>query len=147
MRSLTRIRMSQESRSSPSIMWSVRSSFKLVTNSLLLVWSLHERNEALPSYLPASSRTYQVGMLQLHAITAKGWHSPTGSRMQQVLSSLDVPVQGHLLSGHTAYSTAPTGAKLSDVQFGGHVDLCLSPSTSASSHEVGHPHTYPKPHT
>ena len=35
MRSLTRIRMSQESRSSPSIMWSVKPSFTLVTNSLL----------------------------------------------------------------------------------------------------------------
>ena len=44
--------------------------------------------------------------------------------MQQVLSSLDVLVHGHRLSGHTAHSTAPLGAKLSDVQFGRHVDLC-----------------------
>ena len=36
-----------------------------------------------------------VGLLLLHAITAKEWHSPTGSRMQQVLSSLDVLVHGH----------------------------------------------------
>ena len=36
-----------------------------------------------------------VGLLPLHAIAAKGWHSPTGSRMQQVLSSLDVLVHGH----------------------------------------------------
>ena len=35
---------------------------------------------------------------------------------------------------------------MSDVQFGRHVDLCHSPSTSANAHEVGHPHTYPKPH-
>ena len=27
------------------------------------------------------------------------------------------------------------------------MDSCHSPSTSASAHEVGHPHTYPKPHT
>ena len=84
-----------------------RSSFTLVTNSLFLVQLLHERNEALPSYLPASSRTCQVGQLLLHAITAKGWHSPTGSRMLVV---------GHGLSGHTAYSTAPAppGAKVSE---------------------------------
>ena len=54
----------------------------------------------------------------------QGWHSPTGSRMQQVLSSLDVPVVGHGLSGHTANSTAPPGANVSDVQVGIHVDLC-----------------------
>ena len=60
----------------------------------------------------------------LHAITAKGWYSPTGSRMQQVLSSLDVLVHGHGLSGHTAYSSGPPCAKESDVQFGGHVGLC-----------------------
>ena len=44
--------------------------------------------------------------------------------MQQVLSSLDVLVHGYRLSGHTAYSTAPPGEKLSDVQFGRHADLC-----------------------
>ena len=44
--------------------------------------------------------------------------------MRQVLSSLDVLVHGHRLSGHTVYSTGPPGAKLSDVQFGRHVDLC-----------------------
>ena len=54
---------------------------------------------------------------------------------------------GHRLSGHTAFSTAPPGAKLSDMQFVWHVDLCYFPSTSASAHEVGDPHTYLKPHT
>ena len=43
-----------------------------------------ERNEALPSCLPASSRTCQVSLFLLNAITVKGWHSPTGSRMQQI---------------------------------------------------------------
>ena len=52
------------------------------------------------------------------------WHPPTGSRMQQVLSSLDVLVNGHGLSRHTANSTAPPSAKVSEVQSGGHVDLC-----------------------
>ena len=92
-----------------------------------------ERNEGLLSLSPASSRTCQVGLFLLHAITAKGWHSPTGSRMQQVLSSIHVLVVGRGLSGHTAYSTAPPGANVSDVQVGIHVDLCHSPSTSAGS--------------
>ena len=42
---------------------------------------------------------------------------------------------------------APRGANLSTTQVGILVDSCHSPSTSASAHEVGHPHTYPKPHT
>ena len=74
----------------------------------------------------------------------KGGTHPAGHRMQQVLSSLDVLAHGHRLSGHTAFSTAPPGAKLSYVQFGWHVDLCHSPLTSASAHEVGDPHTYLK---
>ena len=45
--------------------------------------------------------------------------------MQQVLSSLDVLMHIHGLSEHTAYSTAPPGANVSDVQFGRHVGLCL----------------------
>ena len=104
-------------------MLSVSLPFSVVTFSLLLVTWLAERNEGLLSLSPASSRTCQVGLFLLHAITAKGWHSPTGSRMQQVLSSLDVLVVGHGLSGHTAYSTAPPGANVSDVQVGIHVDL------------------------
>ena len=32
---------------------------------------------------------------------AKGWHSPTSSRTQQVQSSLDVHSHGHVLSRHT----------------------------------------------
>ena len=37
---------------------------------VVLGQSLHQRIEALPSYLPAC----QVGLLPLHAIAAKGWH-------------------------------------------------------------------------
>ena len=43
-----------------------------------------EKNEALLSQLPASSPMCHLGLFSLHAITAKGWHSPTGSRIQQV---------------------------------------------------------------
>ena len=61
------------------------------------------KNEALPSHLPASSRMCHVGLLQLHAVTAKEWHSPRGSRVQQVLSSLDVHMHGHGLSTHSVF--------------------------------------------
>ena len=54
------------------------------------------REEVLPSLPPATlAQCATAGLLLLHAITAKGWHSPTGSRLQQVLSSLDVLVHGH----------------------------------------------------
>ena len=43
-----------------------------------------------------------------------------------IFDSLVVLCFEQVLSGHTAYSTAPPGAKLSDVQFGRHVDLCQS---------------------
>ena len=67
-----------------------------------------ERNEAFPSCLPASSRTCQVSLFPLHAITDKGWHSTTGSRVHLVLTLLDVLVHGHVLSRHTqrVYHTA-----------------------------------------
>ena len=68
-----------------------------------------ERNEALPSCLPASSRTCQVSLFLLHAITASGWHSPTSSRMQRVLASLDVFLHGHVLSQHTQRFFRPAG--------------------------------------
>ena len=68
-----------------------------------------ERNEALPSCLPASSQTCRVSLFLLHAITAKGWHSPTGSRMQRVLALLDVLVHGHVLSRHTQRVYRPAG--------------------------------------
>ena len=42
-----------------------------------------------------------LGLFLLHAITAKVWHSPTGSRMQRVLALLDVLVHGHVLSRRT----------------------------------------------
>ena len=99
--------------------------------SLFFTLNMHfavEKNEALPSHLLASSPMCHVGLLLLHAITAKVWHSPTGSRMQQVLTSLDVLMHIHGLSEHTAYSTAPPDAKVSDVQFGRHVDLCQKSS-------------------
>ena len=41
----------------------------------------------------------------------------------------------------------PPGAMVSDAQHSTRVDSCHFPSTSASAHEVGHLHTYPKPHT
>ena len=64
-----------------------------------------------------------VGLFLLHAVMAKVWHSPTSSRMQQVLSLLDVLVHGHGLSGHVAYFTAPLGAKVNDNS----VDMWISP--------------------
>ena len=45
-----------------------------------------ERSEGSCSLSPASSRLCRVSLLLLHAITAKGWHFPIGSRMQQVCS-------------------------------------------------------------
>ena len=42
---------------------------------------------------------------------------------------------------------APLGATLSTTQVGKRVDSCHSSSNSTSAHEVGHPHTNPKPHT
>ena len=42
---------------------------------------------------------------------------------------------------------APPGVILSTTQVDVRVDSCHSPSTSASAHEVGHPHPYQKPHT
>ena len=41
---------------------------------------------------------------------------------------------------------APPGANLSTTQVGIRADSFYSPSTSACAHEVGHPHTYTKPH-
>ena len=41
-----------------------------------------------------------LGLFSPYAITAKKWHSPTGSRTQQVQSSLDVHSHGHVLSRH-----------------------------------------------
>ena len=43
-----------------------------------------EKNEALLSQLPASSPMCHRGLCSLHAITANGWHSPTGPRTQQL---------------------------------------------------------------
>ena len=42
-----------------------------------------------------------LGLFSLYAIMAKGWHSSTSSRTQQVHSSLDVHIHGHGLSRHT----------------------------------------------
>ena len=59
------------------------------------------RNEVLHSLSPASSYCATLALLPLHAITAKGWHSPTGSRTQQVHSSHDIHIHGHVPSRHT----------------------------------------------
>ena len=40
---------------------------------------------------------------------SQGWHSPTGSRTQQVLTLLDVLVHGHVLSRHTQRVYRPAG--------------------------------------
>ena len=80
-------------------------------------YTTFERNEALPS-----CRTCQVGLLLLHAIT--GGHSPTGSRMQQVLSSLGRPCARVMDGrGQRVVLSAPAGAKVSDVQS---VDMWIS---------------------
>ena len=87
-----------------------------------------------------------LGMFSPYANMAKD--SPTGSRTQQVHSTLDVHIHGHVLSRDThSVFTAPPGAILSTTQVGIRVDSCHAPSTSTSAHEVGHQHTYPKPHT
>ena len=42
---------------------------------------------------------------------------------------------------------APLDAIWSTAEVGIRVGSCHSTSTSASAHEVGHPHMYPRPHT
>ena len=101
--------------------------------TFVLHWStwLSERNEALPSYVPASSRTCQGSLLLLHAITAK----------RVALSNKFTHAAGPFITGrpcarswavrtHSVFS-APLGTKVIDVQFGRRVDLCHSPSTLA----------------
>ena len=53
----------------------------------MTVYFAVEKNEALLSQLPASSPMCRLGLFPLLAITSKGWHSPTGSRIQQVPST------------------------------------------------------------
>ena len=77
-----------------------------------------QRNEVLHSLSPASSRCATLA----YAIMAKGWHSPTGSRTQQVHSSLDVHIHGHGQPGFTAYFSAPPGVNLSNAQVSIRVD-------------------------
>ena len=62
-----------------------------------------------------------LGLFSPPAIRAKGWHFPTGSRTQQVRSSLDVHTHGHVLFRHSVF-TAPPGAILSTTQVGIRVD-------------------------
>ena len=45
----------------------------------------------------------------------QGWHSPTGSRTQQVRSLLDILVHSHGQPRFTECYTAPPGAMVSDV--------------------------------
>ena len=59
----------------------------LITHSVLWVSRLRERNEGLLSHLPASSHMCLVGLFLLHAVIAKGWHFPKGSRVQPSLFS------------------------------------------------------------
>ena len=67
-----------------------------------------------------------LGLFSLYAIMVKGWHPPTSSRTQQVHSSLDVHIHGHVLSRHTHTTcyTAPLGAILSTTQVGIRVNSC-----------------------
>ena len=60
-----------------------------------------ERNEALPSCLPASSRTCQVSRSYCMRSQPRCGTPPTSSRMQRVLTLLDVLVHDHVLSRHT----------------------------------------------
>ena len=54
----------------------------------------------------------------------QGWHSPTGSRTQQVRSSLDVLIHGHGQPRFTAYYSAPLDAMVGDAQHSIRVDSC-----------------------
>ena len=62
----------------------------LAKRSLFMAMTVYfalEKNEALLSQLPASSPMCRLGLFPLLVITSKGWHSPTGSRIQQVPST------------------------------------------------------------
>ena len=65
-----------------------------------------------------------LGLFSLHAIMAKGWHSPTGSPTQQVRSPLDVLVRGHGQPRFTACCTAPLGTMVSYGQYRTRVYSC-----------------------
>ena len=92
----------------------------LIINLLLPL----ERNEALPSCRPASSRTCQVKPVPTACDHSQGWHSPRSSRMQRVLSSMDnLCTVMDCPDTHSVF-TAPPGTKVSNVQFGRNVDLC-----------------------
>ena len=68
-----------------------------------------ERNEALPSRLPASFLHVPGWPVPTACDHSQGVAPPTGSRMQQVLTLLDVPVYGHGLSRHTQRVSRPAG--------------------------------------
>ena len=70
-----------------------------------------ERSEGLRSLSPASSRMCHVGLLPLHAVTTKGWHSPTSSRMQQARFLRHVVGDGREQPRSAAYFT-PAGREL-----------------------------------
>ena len=70
-----------------------------------------------------------------HSVTAKGWHSPTGSPMAAGLFVTGRPcARSSTVRTHSVFCRPRRAVKLSDVQFGRHVDLCQS-STSASAHD------------
>ena len=116
------------------------------------------RNEVLPKLSPASSP------MPCFVVEPPCVSSPRGglpNRLAHVVSSLIAsfasPGLTHILhlrgwrqsgaiTAHCVFY-APRGVNLSTAQVGIRVDSCHSPSTSASAHEVGHPQTYPMPHT
>ena len=76
-----------------------------------------------------------LGPLSLFAIMAKGWHSLAHSKF--ILHSKSTVMVMYCPDTHSVF-TAPPGAILSTTQVGIRVDSCHSPSTSTSTHEVGH---------
>ena len=77
-----------------------------------------EKNEAVPSHLPASSPLCHVGLLLLHAITAKGWppqqaHACSRSFLNwtSLCTVIDCPDTQRILPPRRARSTVGESAK------------------------------------
>ena len=71
------------------------------------------REEVLPSLPPATlAQCAMLAFSYCKRSQPRGWHSPTGSRMQQVLALLDVLVHGHVLSRHTQRVYRPAGREV-----------------------------------
>ena len=106
-----------------------------------------EKNDVFYSLSPASSRCATLACS--HCM--RSW--PRGGTPRQalahskfILHSTSTFMVTDSPDTHNLF-TVPPGAILSTTQVGILVDSCHSPSTSASAHEVGHPLTYPRPHT